>query len=88
MKNIALSFIFAIALICGTVVLNYMFPTAERTVFVVGNDLSTDDDMLCDIVFDQDGNMLSETTYKWDKKLDCKGDVVSRKVIYNAEHYN
>ncbi len=89
MKNIALSFALAIALICGTVVLNYMFPANEKTATVIGDDLSTDDDLLCDIVFDQNGNMLSETTYRWDNKLDTKGDVISKKVIYNNnEHRN
>ena len=54
----------------------------------MSNDLSTDDDLLCDIVFDKNGNMLSETTYKWNNQLDCKGDIVSKKVMYNNTQRN
>lgn len=88
MKNIILSFSFAVALICGTVVLNYMFPANPKADYVLSNDLSTDDDLLCDIVFDKNGNMLSETTYKWNNQLDCKGDIVSKKVMYNNTQRN
>ncbi len=84
MKNIVLSFALAITLIAGTVALNYIFPVNEKPVAALGDDLSTDNDLLCDIVFDQYGNILSEITYKWDNNLDCKGDIVSKVTYYDA----
>lgn len=82
MKNLVLSFAFALTLISGTVVLNYIFPATE-TAAVDVNDLSKDNNQLCDLVFDEKGNLISETVYKWDARNDMRGDIISRTVCFN-----
>lgn len=85
MKNLILSFALAMSLVCGTVVLNYMYPAQTEVATEFGNDLSSDNGLLCDMIFDGQGNLLSETTYKWDSKNNAKGDIVNRTVVYSHE---
>jgi len=82
MKNLVLSFAFAVALISSTVVLNCLFP-ANMTETVDVNDLSKDNNQLCDMVFDENGNLISETVYKWDSKNNLRGEIISRTVCFN-----
>ena len=83
MKNILLSFTLAVALIGGTIVLNYAFSQddSQASSIEFGNDLSDDNGCLRDLVFDKNGNILSDTTYRWNDVTNTKGDVVTR-VVY------
>ncbi|MCQ2202962.1 MAG: hypothetical protein MJZ15_00820 [Bacteroidales bacterium] len=87
MRNLILSFALAMTLVCGTVVLNYFFPANAVAVREIGDDLSTDNGLLCDMVFDSKGCLLSETTYRWDNGKDTKGDIVSLTVVYTHDVY-
>lgn len=82
MRNLILSFAFAVTLISGTVVLNCVCPAGETETVDV-NDLSKDNNQLCDLVFDEKGNLISETVYKWDARKDMRGDIISRTVCFN-----
>lgn len=82
MKNLILSFSLAMTLVCSTVVLNYIYPVeSEHVATEMGDDLSTDNGLLYDMVFDGQGNLLSETTYRWNAKEDTKGDIVNRTTV-------
>ena len=82
MKNIAMSFMLAIALIATTVVLNHLYPKTDAEQFQMEAQVVADEEVINDIEFDKDGNITSETTYKWDSKADAKGKIVMRTVIY------
>lgn len=73
-----MTFSLAMVLICGTVVLNYLLPqnTTYDPVALLGDDLSVDDDELCDMVFDANGELIMVRQYKWNIANNCCGALI------------
>ena len=50
-----------------------------------GNDLSADDCYLHDVVFDQNGELVSDAIYAWDGTTNKRGNLIARNLDYICE---
>ncbi|MCQ2227776.1 MAG: hypothetical protein MJZ01_07720 [Bacteroidales bacterium] len=82
MKNILITFSLSVILISAIASYDMFGKVNTKSVDCV--DLSVDNGQLHDMVFDANGNLLSETTYAWNNEKDCRGDVISSN-IYNMD---
>ena len=82
MKNLIVTFTFAVVLICGTIVLNYMFPQGNKfdAASLLNNDLSDDDDQLCDAIFDSEGQLIAVRIYRWNTTANVRGALIDEYV--------
>lgn len=65
-------------LICSAFVLNglVLSANADTDELCLGADLSQDNGMMCDLVFDANGSLVSRHTYIWDDEMDTKGMLI------------
>lgn len=78
MKNLVFTFALVMTLICSAFVLNsfMLSNNAENEDVCLGSDLSQDNGMMCDLVFDANGSLISRNTYIWDSERDSKGMLI------------